>query len=62
VVFFPGVLLHEGSHFITAKLLQVRTGRFSIIRARYRTGGCRWVMWRLPIQIGCGIHSSERRH
>jgi hypothetical protein len=31
VVFFPGVLLHEGSHFITAKLLRVRTGRFSII-------------------------------
>jgi len=31
VVFFPGVLLHEGSHFISAKLLRVRTGRFSII-------------------------------
>lgn len=31
VLFFPGVLLHEGSHFVAAKLLRVRTGRFSII-------------------------------
>ena len=31
VIFFPGVLLHEGSHFIAAKLLRVRTGRFSIL-------------------------------
>jgi len=31
VLFFPGVLLHEGSHFATAKLLRVPTGRFSII-------------------------------
>jgi hypothetical protein len=31
LLFFPGVLLHEGSHFIAAKLLRVRTGRFSII-------------------------------
>jgi hypothetical protein len=31
VLFFPGVLLHEGSHFLAAKLLRVRTGRFSII-------------------------------
>jgi hypothetical protein len=31
LLFFPGVLLHEVSHFIAAKLLRVRTGRFSII-------------------------------
>jgi hypothetical protein len=31
VLFFPGVLLHEGSHYLAAKLLRVRTGRFSII-------------------------------
>jgi hypothetical protein len=31
VVFFPGVLLHEGSHFIAARLLRVHTGRFSLI-------------------------------
>jgi hypothetical protein len=31
VVFFPGVLLHEGSHYLAARLLRVRTGRFSII-------------------------------
>jgi hypothetical protein len=31
IIFFPGVLLHEISHFITAKLLGVRTGRFSLL-------------------------------
>jgi hypothetical protein len=30
LIFFPGVLLHELSHFLAAKLLGVRTGRFSI--------------------------------
>jgi hypothetical protein len=38
VIFFPGVLLHEGSHFITAKLLRVRTGRFSIIPRQLADG------------------------
>jgi hypothetical protein len=31
ILFFPGVLLHESSHYLAAKLLRVRTGRFSII-------------------------------
>jgi len=31
VIFLPGILLHEGSHFLTARLLGVRTGRFSIL-------------------------------
>jgi hypothetical protein len=31
LIFFPGVLLHETSHFLTAKLLGVRTGKFSLI-------------------------------
>lgn len=31
LVLFPGVLLHELSHWITAKLLGVRTGGFSIL-------------------------------
>jgi hypothetical protein len=31
VVFLPGVFLHEMSHFVTAKLLRVRTGRFSLL-------------------------------
>lgn len=31
LMFFPGVLLHESSHFISARLLGVRTGRFSLL-------------------------------
>jgi hypothetical protein len=31
LVFFPGVLLHESSHFLMARLLGVRTGRFSLL-------------------------------
>lgn len=30
LIFLPGVLLHETSHYLMAKLLRVRTGRFSI--------------------------------
>lgn len=33
LLFFPGVLLHEFSHFIMANFLQVRTGRFSLLPA-----------------------------
>ena len=31
ILFFPGILLHEGSHFLMARLCGVRTGRFSLI-------------------------------
>ena len=31
ILFFPGVLLHEASHFLMAKILGVRTGKFSVI-------------------------------
>jgi hypothetical protein len=31
LLFFPGVLLHETSHFMTAHLLGVPTGRFSLL-------------------------------
>ncbi|MEW6092428.1 MAG: hypothetical protein AB1531_00540, partial [Chloroflexota bacterium] len=31
LIFLPGVFLHEFSHFLMAKLLRVRTGRFSLI-------------------------------
>lgn len=31
LLFFPGVLLHEASHWIIAKLVGVRTGKFSLI-------------------------------
>jgi hypothetical protein len=31
LLFFPGVLLHETSHFLMARLLRVSTGRFSVL-------------------------------
>jgi len=31
IVFFPGVFLHETSHYLAARLLGVPTGRFSIL-------------------------------
>jgi hypothetical protein len=31
ILFFPGVLLHELSHFVVAKILGVRTGRISLL-------------------------------
>jgi hypothetical protein len=31
IIFLPGVFLHEGSHFLMAKILHVRTGGFSVI-------------------------------
>jgi hypothetical protein len=31
LLFFPGILLHETSHFVTARLLGVPTGRFSLL-------------------------------
>jgi len=30
-IFLPGVFLHEGSHYVMAKILRVPTGRFSIL-------------------------------
>jgi hypothetical protein len=31
ILFFPGVLLHETSHYLTARLLGVQTGRISLV-------------------------------
>jgi hypothetical protein len=31
ILFFPGVLLHETSHYLMARVLGVRTGRFSLV-------------------------------
>ena len=31
ILFFPGVFLHELSHFVVAKILRVRTGEISLI-------------------------------
>src|SRR6187431_1598456 len=31
LLFFPGIFLHELSHLLMAKLLWVRTGRFSLL-------------------------------
>ncbi len=38
LIFLPGVLLHEISHFLMAHLLGVRTGRFSIIPKKLEGG------------------------
>ena len=38
LLFFPGVLLHELSHYLMARLLRVRTGRFSLIPRRMGDG------------------------
>jgi hypothetical protein len=31
LLFFPGVLIHEASHYLMARLVGVRTGRFSLL-------------------------------
>ena len=38
MLFFPGVFLHELSHFLMAKVLGVRTGRFSLLPRSLDTG------------------------
>ena len=38
IVFFPGVLIHEGSHYWTAKLLGVETRGFSVIPENIEDG------------------------
>ncbi len=39
IIFFPGILLHEGSHYLTARVLRVRTGRFSLLPHLLQGGG-----------------------
>lgn len=41
LIFFPGVALHETSHWVTAKLLGVQTGRFSLWPQRQADGTLR---------------------
>ena len=41
LIFLPGVFLHELSHFLTAKLLGVRTGKFSLIPQAQANGRLR---------------------
>ncbi len=41
LIFFPGVLLHELSHFLMAKLLFVPTGKFSLIPQAQANGKLR---------------------
>jgi hypothetical protein len=41
LLFLPGVLLHEISHFLMAHLLGVRTGRFSILPKKLEGGRLR---------------------
>lgn len=41
IVFFPGVLLHELSHFMVARILGVRTGRISLLPEMHSVGKLR---------------------
>lgn len=41
LIFLPGVFLHETSHFLVAKLLGVRTGKFSLIPKSQANGKLR---------------------
>jgi hypothetical protein len=41
LLFLPGVLLHEVSHFIMAQILGVRTGRFSLMPRKIEGGQLR---------------------
>jgi hypothetical protein len=38
ILFFPGVFLHEASHFVMAKILRVRTGQMSLIPTTLSNG------------------------
>ncbi|MBI3169983.1 MAG: hypothetical protein HYZ22_15980 [Chloroflexi bacterium] len=38
MLFFPGIFLHELSHFLMAKVLGVRTGKFSLVPQSLDTG------------------------
>lgn len=41
LILFPGVFLHELSHYLAAKLLRVRTGRFSVFPSDMNDGRLR---------------------
>lgn len=41
ILFLPGVFLHELSHFLTAKLLRVKTGKLSLIPQYQESGRLR---------------------
>ena len=56
LVLLPGVFLHELSHYLTARLLLVRTGRFSLIPAvlpdgTLRLGFVEFYRGRIPMPI-----------
>jgi hypothetical protein len=38
LLFLPGVLLHEASHYLMARLLGVRTGKFSLVPKKIKDG------------------------
>ncbi|OGO25126.1 MAG: hypothetical protein A2W33_06700 [Chloroflexi bacterium RBG_16_52_11] len=38
ILFFPGILIHESSHYLVARMLRVKTGRFSLIPRRSGLG------------------------
>jgi hypothetical protein len=55
VLFFPGVLLHEVSHYVMAQLLGVRTKRFSLIPKPLPDGVFSWATWRRARPTWCAI-------
>jgi hypothetical protein len=69
ILMLPGVLLHEGSHWVMATLLRVRAGRFSVIPERLPDGTLRLgyvetekpdlfreaLIGVAPLLTGCGV-------
>jgi hypothetical protein len=69
ILMLPGVLLHEGSHWLAATLLGVRAGRFSVIPERLPDGTLRLgyvetekpdvfreaLIGAAPLLAGCGV-------
>lgn len=69
IIMLPGVLLHEGSHWLAATLLGVRAGRFSVVPERLPDGTLRLgyletekpdlfreaLIGVAPLLVGCGV-------
>jgi hypothetical protein len=56
MLFFPGVLLHEASHYLMARCWECARGVFPSCPGRYLGEGCSWASLKPPPRI-----SSETR-